>query len=293
MKPMLLSTALAACLAMPAFAQTANSPFQAEVVEQSVAASDLIGARIYVSEAEVDADAYEGVQTDWNDIGEVNDILLGRDGKVDAVLVDIGGFLGMGERQAAVDMDALRFVQDSATDADDWFLVMRGDRALIENAPEYRRTAAADAPADAAATTETEAQADIAATDSATDPAPAPVETEVDNGAAATDGTTSGYALPEGYALVAPDVLTAEMLTGAQVYGPNNNDIAEIADLVLTPEGKVSQVVMDVGGFLGMGEHRVAIPMERVGVALRDGADVRVYTDLTEEELKALPEFSI
>ena len=283
MKSMLLSSALAACLALPAFAQTAaTSPFQSEVVEQSVTASDMIGARIYVSEAEVDADAYEGVQTGWNDIGEVNDILLGRDGKVDAVLVDIGGFLGIGERQAAVDMDALRFVQDSATDADDWFLVMRGDRALIESAPEYRR---------AAVVTEAEVEAQAEA--------PAAAEADVESAPAApadgtaSDGTAPRYDLPEGYAIVEPSVLTAEMLTGANVYGPNNNDIATIADLVLTPEGKVSQVVMDVGGFLGMGEHRVALPMERISVAQRDGGDIRVYTDMTEDELKALPKFEI
>lgn len=285
MKSMLLSSALAACLALPAFAQTAaTSPFQAEVVEQSVTASDMIGARIYVSEAEVDADAYEGVQTGWNDIGEVNDILLGRDGKVDAVLVDIGGFLGIGERQVAVDMDALRFVQDSATDADadDWFLVMRGDRALIESAPEYRRAAVVtDAEVEAQAEAPAAPEADVEA-------APA---TTADG--TASDGTAPRYDLPEGYAMVEPSVLTAEMLTGANVYGPNNNDIATIADLVLTPEGKVSQVVMDVGGFLGMGEHRVALPMERINVAQRDGGDIRVYTDMTEDELKALPKFEI
>jgi hypothetical protein len=127
-KALLLTTALAAGFALPAIAQDAASPFQAEAMGPSISASDVIGARIYVTEAAIDADAYSGVQEGWEDIGEVNDIILGRDGTVDAVLVDIGGFLGIGERQVAVDMAALKIVQDDATDADDWFLVLQSDR---------------------------------------------------------------------------------------------------------------------------------------------------------------------
>jgi hypothetical protein len=44
-----------------------------------------------VSEAARDADAYYGVQEGRDGVGEVNDIFLGRDGAVEAVLVDIGG----------------------------------------------------------------------------------------------------------------------------------------------------------------------------------------------------------
>ena len=99
MKALLITTALAAGFALPAIAQDAASPFQAEAAGPSISASDVIGARIYVTEASIDADAYAGVQEGWEDIGEVHDIILGRDGTVDAVLVDIGGFLGIGERR--------------------------------------------------------------------------------------------------------------------------------------------------------------------------------------------------
>ncbi|MFZ1348172.1 MAG: PRC-barrel domain-containing protein, partial [Tabrizicola sp.] len=174
---MYLTTALAACLALPAMAQDAASPFQTEAAGPSISASNVIGARIYVSEAAVDADAYNGVQEGWNDIGEVNDIILGRDGTVDAVLVDIGGFLGMGERQVAVDMAALKVVQDDATDADDWFLVLQTDRGTLEGAPEYMIPGAAATDADAASTDPaavapaTEGTTDTAATETATAPA--------------------------------------------------------------------------------------------------------------------------
>lgn len=282
MKPIHLTTALAACLALPALAQDAVSPFQTEPAGPSISATDVIGARIYVSEAEVDADAYNGVQQGWNDIGEVNDIILGRDGTVDAVLVDIGGFLGMGERQVAVDMAALRVVQDDATDADDWFLVLQTDRTTLEGAPEYVIPGMAT---DAAASTDP-AAADPAATDAAsTDPA----------ATAATDGMAAEGAmtLPEGYAAVDQTALTAELLTGADVRDSTDASIAEVQDLVLTTEGQVTDVVLDVGGFLGIGAKRVAIPMDRLTVAQGEGGAVRLWVNMTKQELEALPEYQM
>jgi hypothetical protein len=287
MKILLATTALVAGLGLPALAQDAPvSPFQTEMAGPSVPASDLIGARIYASEAAIDADAYAGLQEGWSDIGEVNDIILGRDGTVDAVLVDIGGFLGMGERQVAVDMAALRFVQDDATDADDWFLVLQADRATLEGAPEWMLTTDR---ADAAMTDGTVAEDQAAAGDTV---APGTLE---DPNAAATmteAPLTEGMALPEGYAAVGADALTAEMLTGANVRDASDASIAEVSDLVLTESGQVTHVVLDVGGFLGIGAKSVALPMEELSVAQRDGA-VTVWVDMTREELEALPAHSL
>ena len=311
MKALLLTTALAAGFALPAMAQDAATPFQTEAAGPSISASDVIGARIYVSEAALDADAYSGVQEGWDDVGEVNDIILGRDGSVDAVLVDIGGFLGMGERQVAVDMSALKIVQDDATDADDWFLVLQSDRATLEGAPEYmipgaQPMADTDANADAAATdTTTEGTATDEAvaesttaegtegTGNATDTT-MPADGTATDGAVATapvvasDGTMT---LPEGYAAIERDTLTAELLTGADVRDPSDASIAEVSDLVLTAEGQVTDVVLDVGGFLGIGARAVAIPMDRLTVAQTEGGAVRVWVNMTKEELEALPEY--
>lgn len=283
MKTILLTTALAACLALPAMAQDAASPFQTEAAGPSISASNVIGARIYVSEVAVDADAYNGVQEGWNDIGEVNDIILGRDGTVDAVLVDIGGFLGMGERQVAVDMAALKVVQDDATDADDWFLVLQTDRGTLEGAPEYMIPGAA--ATDAAA-------ADAASTDPAA-VAPA-TETTADTGVAATETPADGaMALPEGYTAVDRAGLTAELLTGADVRDASDASIAEVQDLVLTADGQVTDVVLDVGGFLGIGAKRVAIPLDRLTVAQGDGGVVRLWVDMSKDELQALPDYTM
>ncbi len=59
-------------------------------------ASDLIGQDVFTA--------------DNQDIGEVSDVILSREGRLDGVVVDAGGFLGAGERRVAVRFDALQIV---------------------------------------------------------------------------------------------------------------------------------------------------------------------------------------
>jgi sporulation protein YlmC with PRC-barrel domain len=54
------------------------------------------------------------VQNNANEsIGKINEVVLSKDGKVAAVVIGVGGFLGMGEREVAVTFEALRIAQDS------------------------------------------------------------------------------------------------------------------------------------------------------------------------------------
>jgi len=61
-----------------------------------------------------------------------------------------------------------------------------------------------------------------------------------------------------------------------------------------TPAGgtsvEISHAIIDVGGFLGMGEHRVAVPVDDL-VAYSKDDDLRIYLPWTREQLEALPEF--
>ena len=80
----------------------------------------------------------------------------------------------------------------------------------------------------------------------------------------------------------------ASKLIGASVYNDEDKRIGKIEDMIVSPDGKVSVAVIDVGGFLGIGKHRVAISVE-------DFADIKpkklVLPGATKESLKALPEF--
>ncbi len=331
MKKLMLSTAILAALSTGALAQdAATSPlFRAEADPMALRASEFIGMRIYASETAIDVDEYAGVQQDWQDIGEINDVILSRDGTIDSVLVDIGGFLGMGERQVAVGLDAIRFVSDSATadETGDFFLVMNAARTDFEAAPEYSMGGAdmttdgtmdATGETDAAAAeagTEGEVVADTPVTDEAEVATDGAADAQVNEdgtmmaedgamtgeGAMADDGTTTaeGTTAPDamrepvmrdGYAAAAVEELTTDTLTGARVYDANDKWIGDISELVVTEDGQITDAIIDVGGFLGIGEKPVALKMTDMDILRSDGGDdVRIYLSMTEAQLKEMP----
>jgi sporulation protein YlmC with PRC-barrel domain len=53
-------------------------------------------------------------------------------------------------------------------------------------------------------------------------------------------------------------------LIGVNVYNDNNEKIGDINELIVDKSGKIDEVVLGVGGFLGMGEHYVAVPMDKL-----------------------------
>ena len=56
----------------------------------------------------------------------------------------------------------------------------------------------------------------------------------------------------------------ASKLDGLDVYNTNNEKIGDISELILDRGGKIEAIVIGVGGFLGMGEHQVAVPFDKV-----------------------------
>ena len=83
--------------------------------------------------------------------------------------------------------------------------------------------------------------------------------------------------------------LTADTLQGAAVYDALDERVGEVSELQLTPEGQVEHVVVDVGGFLGIGEKPVLLPMAALDVLQQDGGDeVRVYLSQSKDELETM-----
>lgn len=56
----------------------------------------------------------------------------------------------------------------------------------------------------------------------------------------------------------------ASKLVGVNVYNNSNEKIGDINDLILDSSGRVANVVIGVGGFLGMGEHNVAVAFDQL-----------------------------
>src|ERR1700751_361482 len=56
----------------------------------------------------------------------------------------------------------------------------------------------------------------------------------------------------------------ASKLVGLSVYNDKNESVGSINDMLTDKNGKIVAVVIGVGGFLGVGEHLVAVPFEKV-----------------------------
>ena len=56
----------------------------------------------------------------------------------------------------------------------------------------------------------------------------------------------------------------ASKLVGLSVYNEKNESVGSINDMLTDKNGKIVAVVIGVGGFLGVGEHLVAIPFDKV-----------------------------
>ena len=68
-------------------------------------------------------------------ISDINDVLLDKDGKVAAIVIGVGGFLGMGERNAAVSFSALQLARDSN---DNPIVRVSATKEQLKGAPEWR-----------------------------------------------------------------------------------------------------------------------------------------------------------
>ena len=56
----------------------------------------------------------------------------------------------------------------------------------------------------------------------------------------------------------------ASKIPGLNVYNDKNESVGEINDLLTDKSGSIKAVVIGVGGFLGVGEHLVAVPFDKV-----------------------------
>ena len=116
---MFAAVSLAALLALPALAQDAapsrmknEPPAPAENAATPPKGDAMTSGEISASKL-----LDETVMNEANEsVGDVNDVLLTTDGKIASIVVGVGGFLGMGEKNVALRFDNLKFARDSDND---------------------------------------------------------------------------------------------------------------------------------------------------------------------------------
>jgi sporulation protein YlmC with PRC-barrel domain len=89
-----------------------------------------------------------------------------------------------------------------------------------------------------------------------------------------------------------PDQVSANTYIGQSVYNGGNESIGKVNDLIMQKQGGIVAAVVGVGGFLGIGEKNVAVPINKITVAqnAQDGT-VKLTTSETADSLKTAPEF--
>ncbi|GAB3095892.1 PRC-barrel domain containing protein [Aestuariicella hydrocarbonica] len=94
-----------------------------------------------------------------------------------------------------------------------------------------------------------------------------------------------------GYMSSAPaNGMQASDLIGTEVKTTGDEDVGPVNDLIINKNGQVVAIVVNVGGFLGMGEEAVAIGWDDVTRSgTSDKPELRI--DLTRENLRSAPEF--
>jgi sporulation protein YlmC with PRC-barrel domain len=87
------------------------------------------------------------------------------------------------------------------------------------------------------------------------------------------------------------DTILASDLMGARIFNTSEENVGEIDDVIVSIDGTVEGVVIGVGGFLGIGEKKVAVEMEQLSVQADEQGNPRLLLDATRESLEAAPEF--
>lgn len=285
MKMLLSTTALVVALGLPAvtLAQTqapaadqqnaGMSGFLDQRAATDLFASELIGHDVYARTTATDMrtnnDGAHGMMTmtaadldGMENIGQINEIILSNDGQVRALVIGVGGFLGMGEHDVAVTMDQVTFASD-ADDRSEMYVIVQTGTDRLRDSPSFDRTSMSDD--------------DMQRT-------------------AAADSNRTGFAAPQierdGYNRVEATEVSTEMLTGKTVYDVNDNDVGTVTDMIVDDSGAITNVIIDFGGFLGIGVSQASLDYDELTIMSTDGyEEVRLYVDATKDQIQDLPEY--
>jgi hypothetical protein len=138
-----LSVALAALLATSAAAAAQTTTTQPSTTTEPSTTTTTTDSQFYKrQEGDKRASRLIGkrvINAANETVGEINDVFIGKDAKPTAVLLGVGGFLGLGEREVAVNYDALRFSKDAKGHT---VVTINMTKDQFDRAPSWKRSPA-------------------------------------------------------------------------------------------------------------------------------------------------------
>lgn len=277
---LLATTAFATLIATGAYAQDTTAPAPTPAPSQATPATPAVipHADGFLAANVIGAKVYNGTAADAENIGKVHDIVMTADGKADQLVIGVGGFLGIGEKNVAVSFDKFDWAEKNG----DRWLVMATTKEQLQALPDFDRRAYDPTPAPVAATDPASPAVDQTAQ--------APVAPATPDASMADETKTAAIDKSTLKELPSTD-LRAEELMGTTVYGGDDANIGEIGDILMTADGKIDAYVIDVGGFLGMGEKKVAVGSDNLAFMVDAEGKKYLYTTFTKQQLEAQPAY--
>jgi sporulation protein YlmC with PRC-barrel domain len=271
-------------------------------------ATDIIGARV--------------LSADNEDVGAINNLIVAKTGEIHGVVIGVGGFLGAGEKDVVVPMERLEITKRdgsfvvvlnatkeelkaaTAYDNKEWLAYSYNDMSEQPATSDQQAqgseqsTAGADqstattdqstAETDQSATTNQQAQGSEQST-ATTDQSTA----ETDQSAQSIDqsATTNQQAQIGQVNIDGKSVFEASNFIGKTVYSASDENVGDINDILFSADGEMIGLVVGVGGFLGLGEKHVLVPLDRFSISVVDADSYKIVINTTKAELEAAAAF--
>jgi hypothetical protein len=104
------------------------------------------------------------------------------------------------------------------------------------------------------------------------------------------NNTVGSNSVSDTYVNVPSNDDLSSKLVGLDIYNKDNKDVGKIQDIALNPNGRAAAYIVSVGGFLGIGEHYVAVNPAALNITYKDN---KWHADMnaTVDQLKSAPEF--
>lgn len=273
-------------LAAPAVAQQTTTPTELEqsgltpptvlsegysTSGEDVLVTKLLGQKIYAS-----------VANDAQELGTVSDMVVTSGVGITAVIVGVGGLLGVGAKDVAVAFEQLEWAQRE-DGSRRWVLDTTAEE--LAAAPAFIWGDSETTTGDPALTPEEEEEQLVDG-----DPNAAPVDPTLTTDQPERPVITTPVDRT-GFSEFDATGLTADQLRGIGVYGINDEQIGTIGDIVANPDGSFDAVVVDVGGFLGLGAKPVAVAFENLAFSSDTLGNRYLFINATREQLEAQPQY--
>lgn len=138
---LLATTALVTFVAVGAYGQEqpAPPPAPSDTTQPAAPAAEppkAVEAEGYLASNYLGESVYNGTGDSAENIGDVNDIVIGSKGEVQSVVIGVGGFLGIGEKSVAIEFPKLSWME---ANGDRW-LVTDASKEQLEALPDFDRS---------------------------------------------------------------------------------------------------------------------------------------------------------